>query len=111
MFLIAICCQFGDKWQSTTLYPTIFDLCLSKLLTFLIAAYPCEVVVAEISSHYNVFQKHKAEISKLEYSLKEKTKENKRLKDNFDTLKMANDVQKKEVRFSGAWVILKRLDL
>ena len=30
---------------------------------------------------------------------------------NFDTLKMANDVQKKEVRFSGAWVILKRLDL
>ena len=53
-----------------------------------------------------MFQKHKAEISKLEYSLKEKTKENKRLKDNFDTLKMANDVQKKEVRFSGEWARL-----
>ena len=34
---------------------------------------------------------------KLELAYKEKTKENKRLKDNFDTLKMANDVQKKEV--------------
>ena len=33
----------------------------------------------------------------MELALKEKTKENKRLKDNFDTLKMANDVQKKEV--------------
>lgn len=43
------------------------------------------------------FQKYKAEVAKLELALKEKTRENKRLKDNFETLKMANDAQKKEV--------------
>lgn len=33
----------------------------------------------------------------MEIALKEKTKENKRLKDNFETLKLANDAQRKEV--------------
>jgi len=43
------------------------------------------------------FQKYKSEFARLDSALKEKTKENKRLKDNFETLKMANDAQKKEV--------------
>ena len=30
----------GDKWQSKTLFPTIFDLRSSIELTFSIAAYP-----------------------------------------------------------------------
>ena len=30
----------GDKWQSKTLFQTIFDLRSSIVLTFLIAAYP-----------------------------------------------------------------------
>ena len=30
----------GDKWQSKTLFRTIFDLRLSIVLTFSIAAYP-----------------------------------------------------------------------
>ena len=30
----------GDKWQSKTLFPTIFDLRSSIVLTFSIAAYP-----------------------------------------------------------------------
>ena len=30
----------GDKWQSKTLFSTIFDLRSSILLTFSIAAYP-----------------------------------------------------------------------
>ena len=44
------------------------------------------------------FQKYKSEFARLDSALKEKTKENKRLKDNFETLKMANDAQKKEVQ-------------
>ena len=40
VFLIAICRQSGDKWQSKTLFLTIFDLRLSIVLTFSIAAYP-----------------------------------------------------------------------
>ena len=40
VFLIAICRQSGDKWQSKTLFLTIFDLRLSMVLTFSIAAYP-----------------------------------------------------------------------
>ena len=43
------------------------------------------------------FQKYKADIFRLETLLREKTKENKRLKDNFETLKQANDALKKEV--------------
>ncbi|KAK3611226.1 hypothetical protein CHS0354_002122 [Potamilus streckersoni] len=41
-------------------------------------------------------EKHIAEISQMEQSLKEKLKENRRLKDNFDTLKQANDALKRE---------------
>lgn len=44
-----------------------------------------------------VEEKYKSELVKLEMALKEKTKENKRLKDNFETLKLANDAQKKEL--------------
>lgn len=43
-----------------------------------------------------VEEKHKAEIFRLETLLREKSKENKRLKDNFETLKQANDALKKE---------------
>ena len=37
---IAICRQSGDKWQSKSLFLTIFDLRSSMVLTFSIAAYP-----------------------------------------------------------------------
>ena len=40
MFLIAICRQLGDKWQSKSLFQTIFHLCSSIVLTLSIAAYP-----------------------------------------------------------------------
>ena len=39
IFSIAICRQLGDKWQSKTLFLTIFDLRSSIVLTFSIAAY------------------------------------------------------------------------
>ena len=39
VFFIAICCKLGDKWQSKTMFLTIFDLPSSIVLTFLIAAY------------------------------------------------------------------------
>ncbi|XP_052282387.1 coiled-coil domain-containing protein 138-like isoform X1 [Dreissena polymorpha] len=42
-------------------------------------------------------ENYKTELARLEASLKEKSRENKRLKDNFETLKMANDAQKKEL--------------
>ena len=38
------------------------------------------------------------EVGRLEGALKEKTKENKRLHDNFNTVKVANDALRKEVR-------------
>ncbi|KAL5013026.1 hypothetical protein ScPMuIL_011577 [Solemya velum] len=41
-------------------------------------------------------QKYQNEIDQLEQALKEKSKENKRLKDNFETLKLANDALKKD---------------
>ena len=45
MFLIPICRQCGDKWQSKTLFLLIFDLRSSVVLAFSIAAYPlCKVV-------------------------------------------------------------------
>ncbi|XP_052795364.1 coiled-coil domain-containing protein 138-like [Mya arenaria] len=44
-----------------------------------------------------VEEKYKAEIVRLDSALKDKTRENKRLKDNFETLKMANDAQRKEL--------------
>ncbi|XP_012936514.1 coiled-coil domain-containing protein 138 [Aplysia californica] len=40
----------------------------------------------------------KAELSQMDQALKEKTKENKRLKENFETIKQANDVMKKEMQ-------------
>ena len=39
-FSIAICRQSGDKWQSKTLFLSIFDLRSPMVLTFLIATYP-----------------------------------------------------------------------
>ena len=40
VFLIAICHHTGDKWQSITLFLSIFYLRSSIVLAFLIAAYP-----------------------------------------------------------------------
>ena len=40
VFSIAICHQWGDKWQSKKLFILIFDLRSSIELAFLIAAYP-----------------------------------------------------------------------
>ena len=40
VFSIAICRQYGDKWQSKTLFLLIFDLRSSIVLEFSIAAYP-----------------------------------------------------------------------
>ena len=45
----------------------------------------------------SVFQKYLNQIAYLEQALKEKNKENKRLKENFETMKQANDTLKKEV--------------
>ena len=39
VFLIAICRQWGDKWQSKTLFILIFDLRSLIVLVFSIAAY------------------------------------------------------------------------
>ena len=39
VFLIAICRQWGDKWQSKTLFLLIFYLHSSIVLAFSIAAY------------------------------------------------------------------------
>ena len=47
VFLIAICRRTGDKWQSQTLFLTIFDLHLLIVLLFSVAAYQvcrCNVV-------------------------------------------------------------------
>ena len=40
VFSIAICRQWGDKWQSKTLFLLIYDLRSSIVLAFSIAAYP-----------------------------------------------------------------------
>ena len=40
MFLIAICRPTGDKWQSKTLFLSIFDPLFRLLIAFSIAAYP-----------------------------------------------------------------------
>ena len=40
VFLIAICRQSGDKWQSKTLFLTIYDLRSTIVLTVPISAYP-----------------------------------------------------------------------
>ena len=40
VFLIAICRPTGDKWQSKTMFLTVFDLSTSIVLVFLIAACP-----------------------------------------------------------------------
>ena len=40
VFWIAICRQLGDKWQSKTMFLTIFDLRSSIVLTFLITSSP-----------------------------------------------------------------------
>ncbi|KAK6172907.1 hypothetical protein SNE40_016474 [Patella caerulea] len=42
-------------------------------------------------------QKYQEEMNQLDHSLREKAKENKRLKDNFETLKQANDALRKEM--------------
>ncbi|CAL1534863.1 unnamed protein product [Lymnaea stagnalis] len=42
------------------------------------------------------------ELKQMDQALKEKTKENKRLKENFETLKQANDIMKKELEVLSA---------
>ena len=56
VFLIAICRQLGDKWQSKTLFLMIFDLLSSIVLTFSIAAYS---VWSGLSISWNHFLSHK----------------------------------------------------
>ncbi|XP_013389545.1 coiled-coil domain-containing protein 138 isoform X2 [Lingula anatina] len=52
----------------------------------------------EVNKKWAVIEEeHIAEISKMEQILREKSKENKRLKDNFETIKQANDSLKKEL--------------
>ena len=46
-----------------------------------------------------MFQDHQLALEKQDFQLKEKTREQKRLKENFDTLKSANDTLRKEVCF------------
>ena len=48
MFLIAICRQSGDKWQSVTLFRVIFDLYWSIVFTFSIADYAVCVCCLEL---------------------------------------------------------------
>ncbi|KAL4230032.1 hypothetical protein ACF0H5_010419 [Mactra antiquata] len=56
------------------------------------------VAELEVKQRVSVIEeKYKADVARLEQALKDKSKENKRLKDNFETLKMANDAQKKEL--------------
>ena len=43
VFSIVIGRQFGDKWQSKTLFLTIFDLRSSIVLAYPITAYRCDV--------------------------------------------------------------------
>ena len=50
VFSIAVCRQTGDKWQSKTLFLTIFDLCLLIVLTFSIVI---KVHIANIFSKLN----------------------------------------------------------
>ena len=52
VFLIAVCCQSVDKWQSKTLFLTIFYLLLSIVLTLLIAVYPLWVLLDVIIEPY-----------------------------------------------------------
>ena len=50
-----------------------------------------------VTCSISFLQKYLNEIAFLEQALKEKNKENKRLKENFETMKQANDALKKEV--------------
>lgn len=44
-----------------------------------------------------VLQKHQQEVSQLQERLREQSKENRRLKSNFDTIRELNDNMKKQV--------------
>ena len=60
-----------------------------------------------INNCHFVFQKYLNQIAYLEQALKEKNKENKRLKENFETMKQANDALKKEVRWHSPQLMRK----
>ena len=49
VFSIVICRQSGDKWQSKTLFLTIFDLRSAIVPTFSIVAYPVWVPKTSVS--------------------------------------------------------------
>ena len=54
-------------------------------------------------------QKHQREVSALQELLRERTKENRRLKSSFDTIKELNDTMKKQARasrFTGSIIIV-----
>ena len=55
---------------------------------------PCTELMKAL---FHYVQEHKAEIKKMDQLIREKERENKRLKESFDTLKAANDTLKKQV--------------
>ena len=52
-----------------------------------------------LRSCYPLKQELQLDIERLEGSLREKTRENRRLQENFNTLKSGNDVLRKEVSY------------
>ena len=55
VFSIVICRQWGDKWQSKTLFLLIFNLGSSIVLAFLIAAYlVCYYMAAYIKMYFGM---------------------------------------------------------
>ena len=50
-------------------------------------------------SHYISYQKYENKLVELEDVINKKTRETKRLRDSFDTIKTANDSLKKQVTF------------
>ena len=57
----------------------------------------CPPFTELMKAFFQYVQEHKAEIKRMDQLIREKERENKRLKENFDTLKAANDTLKKQV--------------
>ena len=66
VFLIAICHQCGNKWQSKTLSILIFDLRSSIVLVFSIASYPvwkrCSILASSLEKEEFNPQSHRKKI-------------------------------------------------
>ena len=77
-------CHIFTHFPYTELYEReTFFLCM-----------PCTELMKAL---FHYVQEHKAEIKKMDQLIREKERENKRLKESFDTLKAANDTLKKQV--------------